>query len=310
MATPTSTPTSTSTTTTTGQFVLQIVGITDGKIINRPSAKFPLEMISDVWLTKDNKQVLAHTPSMGCAGLAEAGNDVLVAYCPNDEINTGLEIFSHTVFLSVFKENEVNEQIIALHPNIAMELIESIIEKNLISALPPVKQFKRYVPMKMEGKVDSCFSFVGICEDDIPFVMEVNNVPFAEYNHGEELSASAGAPDSADSAATTDSADSAEWNTKTAYFPEKNKNTTDLIKRIKDLTMIRSESMVRCFIAYVIERTDIDKFEFSMYDNAYRAAVKEAIETGVDIVPIVISWTKEGIAFFVTDELSIVYPQI
>ena len=46
--------------------------------------------------------------------------------------------------------------------------------------------------------------------------MEVNNVPFAEYNHGEELSASAGAPDSA-------GPDSAEWNTKTAYFPEKNK---------------------------------------------------------------------------------------
>jgi DNA-binding sugar fermentation-stimulating protein len=281
-----------------GQFVLQIVGITDGKIINRPSLKLPLDMISDVWLNKENKQVLTHTPSLGCNGLADANTDVLVAYCPNDEINTGLEIFTHTVFLSVFKENDENEQIIAIHPNISMELMESIIEKNLISVLPPVKQFKRYVPMKMEGKVDSCFSFVGICEDDIPFVMDVNNVPFAEYNHGENV-----ADASIDAAA--------DWNTKSDYFPEKNnKNTEELIKRIKDITMIRRESVVRCIIAYIIQRTDIDKFEFSMYDDEYRAAVKEAIECGVDIVPLVISWTKEGIAFFVTDELSIVYPQI
>lgn len=284
-----------------GQFVLQIVGITEGRIINRPSIKLPLDMISDVWLNKENKQVLTHTPSMGCNGLADSNMDVLVAYCPNDEINTGLEIFTHTVFLSVFKENDENEQIIAIHPNISMELMESIIEKNLISVLPPVKQFKRYVPMKMEGKVDSCFSFVGICEDDIPFVMDVNNVPFAEYNHGEIVVGSG-----------TDAPEQeSDWNTKSAYFPEKhNKNTEELIKRIKDITMIRRESVIRCIIAYVIQRTDIDKFEFSMYDDAYRAAVKEAIECGVDIVPLVISWTKEGIAFLVTDELSIVYPQV
>jgi len=36
--------------------------------------------------------------------------------------------------------------------------------------------------------------------------------------------------------------------------------------------------------------------------------VIEAVEAGVIITPIVISWTREGIALFVTDEIPVVYP--
>jgi DNA-binding sugar fermentation-stimulating protein len=83
-----------------------------------------------------------------------------------------------------------------------------------------------------------------------------------------------------------------------------------MIKKINDLTTIKSESITRCLIGYVVERTDIDRLEFSATNPEYRAAVRNAVEHGVDIVPLVVSWTKEGVAFFVTDELPVVYPVV
>lgn len=355
-----------------GQFILQIVGITEAVITKRPSKRFPAnDSIAEVYILSENKEVLAHTPSGGCDGMADTTASVLVAYCPDDHsastdsayatasasamknniTNTIVENtkHTHTVFLSIQREItkpdgsinsiEDQEQIIGINPKIAYELIESAIEKKLISVLPPVKQFKRNIPMVLEGKINSCFSFVGICDDDVPFIMEVFNVPFAEYCNDKNITGTSGADTSeagtsaADtseagtsaseagtseagtSASTADTSASAaeseedNYNTKIAYYPEKNSDNTLAIQRIKDLTTIKSESIIRCLLAYVIERTDVDCFNFSTHDPEYRAAVKNAIENGVDIVPLMVSWTKEGIAFFVTDKLPVVYPQ-
>lgn len=358
-----------------GQFVLQIVGITDGKVISRPSRKHPrLNDLADIKVIKDNANVLAYVPSFSCDGMADTGVEVLLAPCPPDEDDSDIvfslgnnDPFTHSVFLTIFKEikdqvpkpslfnkvapqpqpkaqdqplavskakggkkaqqalaaqaalaaqeaqqaqaaaandfdeeDEDNEQFIAINPKIAIELMESIIEKKLMRKLPPVKQFKRKVPIFLEDKVDSTFSFVGICEDSIPFIVEVQNVPFAEYNHGTRTyEKGAGYP-----------AVKNKFNTKTAYFPEKNcPDTQDMIQVIKDLSMVKKESVTRCILAYIVQRTDVDRFQFSLYDDEYRKAVREAIEVGVIIVPLVISWTREGIALFVTDDLQVVYPE-
>ena len=390
-----------------GQFVLQIVGITDGKVISRPSRKHPrLNDLADIKVIKDNANVLAYVPSFSCDGMADNGVEVLLAPCPPDEDDSDIvfslgnnDPFTHSVFLTVFREikdqvpkpslfnkvaplvvpaampaaalapvsaapdviaaalakpkgkgkkaqaqqvqaqqaqahqaqaeaaalaqaqaqaaalaqaqeaqavddddeeDEDNEQFIAINPKIAIELMESIIEKNLMRKLPTVKQFKRNVPIFLEDKVDSTFSFVGFCEDAIPFIVEVHNVPFAEYNHGKRTHEKGpGQPVVKN-----------KFNTKAAYFPEKNcPDTQEMIQRIKDITMVKRESVTRCILAYIVQRTDVDRFQFSLYDDEYRAAVREAIEVGVLIVPIVISWTREGIALFVTDDLQVVYPE-
>ena len=68
---------------TTGQFVLQIVGVTDGKVLSRPSQKHIMcEGLADVHINKKNIDVLAYSPSLGCDGLVESDMDVLVAPCP------------------------------------------------------------------------------------------------------------------------------------------------------------------------------------------------------------------------------------
>jgi DNA-binding sugar fermentation-stimulating protein len=339
------------------QFVLQIVGITDATIVKRPSALHPtISELSDVKLsdaklpatggTKSN-MVLAYTPSMGCDGLSNTNTQVLVAPCPPDHEEDvcvlskigSKDTFTHSVFLSVFKERELdengnltkitipkkknifkkneieiddedddeyetedNEQYIAVNPKLAIELTESLIEKQLITLLPSVKTFKRNVPMYLEDKVDSVFSFIGFCHDNIPFIIEVNNVPYAEYKHGERRhDIGPGNPPSGNI--------KNRHFTKTAYFPEKEcTNTDEMIQRIKDLTTIKKESVTRCYIAYIIQRTDISHFEISKYNKEYKEAVKTAMSEGVIIVPIVISWTNEGVALFVTDSLPFTTP--
>jgi DNA-binding sugar fermentation-stimulating protein len=321
---------------TLGQFVLQIVGITEAKLLSRPSTKYPaVDGLSDIIILKDKREMVAHTPSHDCDGLAETGLEIFVAPCPPDEDDDAIlaamkgDTFTHTIFLSVFREinmnlagprpvkykktnvpilptttndddsdseddNDDNEQFIAINPKIAIEVMESAIEKNLMKQLPPVKQFKRNIEIKLEGHVDSTFSFVGFCTDGVPFIMEVNNVPFAEYSHGERKKKEDG---------------KSRFNAKTSYFPGKNcKNTEAMVKKINDLTTVKKESLTRCLLGYVIARTDIDRFEISVYNQEYRTAVRNAVQNGVELVPLVVCWTKEGVAFFVTDELPLVYP--
>jgi DNA-binding sugar fermentation-stimulating protein len=43
----------------------------------------------------------------------------------------------------------------------------------------------------------------------------------------------------------------------------------------------------------------------SVIDPEYRAAVKEAVEAGVEIITMVVQWTADGSAHFVRDDLPI-----
>jgi len=56
-------------------------------------------------------------------------------------------------------------------------------------------------------------------------------------------------------------------------------------------------------MCYVIQRTDIDRFQPSIVDPEYREAVKKSIEVGVEIITLVVRWTKEGEAYFIKDDL-------
>jgi DNA-binding sugar fermentation-stimulating protein len=346
------------------QFVLQIVGITEGHIQQRPSQEYPtISELSNVIITgntvnyssnkdKENNKsfeignvVLAYTPSGSCDNLSNTSSNVLIAHCPPDEDEDQLimekigsnQTFTHCVFLSILKEKELdengnvtkipskkkkrifkktededddddefeledNEQYIAINPKLGIEITESLIEKKLINLLPPVKTYKRNVPMYLEDKVDSVFSFMGFCEDNIPFIIDVNNVPFAEYKHGERRhEIGPGTPPSGNI--------KNRHFTKTAFFPGKDcDNTSEMIKRINDIITIKRESITRCYIAYIIQRTDISHFEISKYNPEYQDIIKKAINVGVHIVPIVISWTNEGVALFVTDSLPFLSP--
>jgi DNA-binding sugar fermentation-stimulating protein len=58
-------------------------------------------------------------------------------------------------------------------------------------------------------------------------------------------------------------------------------------------------------MCYVIQRTDVESFQPSVIDPEYRSAFYSAMDSGVEIITLVVNWTREGNAYFVKDNLKI-----
>jgi DNA-binding sugar fermentation-stimulating protein len=205
---------------------------------------------------------------------------------------------SHTVYLSVLRDGD-NEQIIGIHPKLAETLTEAALTGNLLSRLQNIRKYRRETAIYIKDKIDSRFDFTGVDQNGIPFIMEVKNVPLADY---EDITAK--------ERVKMDFSDR-DFNSKVAYFPDGyRKKSSDpvsprALKHIRELTLIKSETNTRCIMCYVIQRTDANRFQPSVIDPEYRNAFKEAINAGVEIITMVVKWTKQGEAYFVRDDLPI-----
>ena len=206
---------------------------------------------------------------------------------------------SHTVYLSVVKNIAYDDLIIGIHPKLAEHLTEAALKNNCLSKLKNIKKYRRETSIYIKDKVDSRFDFTGVDQDGIPFIMEVKNVPLADYEDVTENER--GKLDFTNR----------EFNSKVAYFPDGyRKKSTDpvsprALKHIRELTFIKKETSVRCIMCYVIQRTDINRFQPSVIDPEYRSAFIDAIKAGVEIITMVVKWTKEGNAYFIRDDLPI-----
>jgi DNA-binding sugar fermentation-stimulating protein len=58
-------------------------------------------------------------------------------------------------------------------------------------------------------------------------------------------------------------------------------------------------------MCYVIQRTDVNRFTASKIDKQYKDAFHKAIESGVEIITMVVKWNSTGKAEFVRDDLPI-----
>jgi DNA-binding sugar fermentation-stimulating protein len=279
--------------------LLKIDGLIEGAVVKRPSKFIKTPYVADI--LKNETTVLGHTASLGCCGLADAGATILMApVIKNEKKKKDEDKLSceYRVYLSVLLERE-KEIIVGIHPKLAEDLTESALKGNLLSTLQNIKRYRREVAMYVEGKVDSRFDFMGVDCNDIPFIMEVKNVPLADY---EDITAKD---------RKGKCYDDKDIDSKVAYFPDGyRKKTADpvsprALKHIRELTLIKRESKTRCIMCYVIQRTDVDRFQPSIIDPEYREAVKIAIDAGVEIITLVVKWTREGEAYFVRDDLPI-----
>ena len=280
--------------------LLKLENLIEGSVVKRPSKLIKSPYVADI-ITSLEKIILGHTASLGCCGLADAGATVLMSPVPlkkKKEKDDGKLSCEYRVYLSVILERDT-EIVVGIHPKLAENLVEAALKANLLSRLLNIKKYKREATIYVEGKVDSRFDFAGIDCNNIPFIMEVKNVPLADY---EDITAKDRKGKCYDNCAI---------GSKVAYFPDGyRKKTTDTVspralKHIKELTLIKSESKTRCIMCYVIQRTDVERFQPSIIDPEYREAVKNSIEAGVEIITLVVNWTKEGEAYFVRDDLPI-----
>lgn len=283
------------------KFMLKIDNLIEGTVCKRPSAYIKTPYVADIIPFGEDDSILGHTASLGCCGLADVGATVLMAPVPEKNKKNDDKLHcEYRVYLSIIKERE-QETIVGIHPKLAEELVESAIKNNLLSSLQNVLTYKRETPIYVAGKVDSRFDFTGIDCNDVPFILEVKNVPLADY---EDITAK-------DRKKRASLYETREFNSKVAYFPDGYRKKTEdtvsprALKHIKELTLIKRESKTRCIMCYVIQRTDVESFQPSIIDPEYRDAFYTAMNSGVEIITLVIGWTREGTAYFVKDNLKI-----
>jgi DNA-binding sugar fermentation-stimulating protein len=276
--------------------LLKLDNLIEGIVIKRPSKQIKSPYVADV-LLPDGNEVLAHCASLGCCGLAD--NTALILIAPSPKKDEQKLKCSHTVYLSVLKEKD-QTNIIGIHPKLAEKLVFSALSNNCLSSLKNVKSVKAETKMFISGLVDSRFDFTGIDSDGVPFIMEVKNVPLADY---EDISSKERKKKNYENRDT---------NSKIAYFPDgyrkKNEDTVSprALKHIKELTyIVKQEPKTRCIMCYVIQRTDCLSFQPSYLDSHYRNAFFEAMNAGVEIITLVVSWNSNGEAYFVKDNLPI-----
>lgn len=289
--------------------LISLDNLIEATVIKRPSKIIKSPYVSDLKLHNDEEEHLGHSPSLGCCGLADNGRKVLVQYINTSKSKSKKDDESklkckYRIYCAIHEEciNEnLNEEIIGIYPKLAEELFENALNKNLISKLMNIKEYKRETKIFIEDHVDSRFDFSGIDENDIKFILEVKNVPLADY---EDLPSK--------ERKKMDYSDR-EFNSKVAYFPDgyrkssKEPISVRAIKHLENLTYLKNlyKDDIRCLICFVIQRNDADRFQPSIIDPNYVNSLKNAYENGVEIIALKIRWDRQGNSYFVTDKLPI-----
>lgn len=281
--------------------LMKLDNLIEGTVIKRPSKIIKSPYVADI--SMENKEILGHTASLGCCGLADVGANILMKKIDQKQnINKQSEKIKceYRVYLSCYIDKERDQEVIVgIHPKLAEDLTEQALIKNCFSKLQNIKSYKRETCIYVENKVDSRFDFSGIDKNGIPFIMEVKNVPLADFE------------DITSVERKKRNYEARDFNSKVAYFPDgyrKKKIDTvspRALKHIRELTLIKKESKTRCIMCYVVQRTDVNRFAVSVIDPEYRNAVKNALENGVEIIVMVVEWNKNGEAYFVKDNLNL-----
>lgn len=263
--------------------------IIEGTVVKRPSKHCKSPYVADV--TIDRKyEVMAHTASLGCCGLADINASVLMTHVENKK-----NICKHKIMLSkILDENPKNIQIVGIDPKIAEKIVHISLEKNLIHILKDYKKINREVT-----KLNSRFDFGGIDQYNKNFILEVKNVPLADF-----IDCSAKERKKID-------VSHYEYNDKISYFPDGYRKTAKSVispralKHVEELTELVRFHNTRSILCFVIQRTDSSSFQPSIIDPIYRLAVQKAYFYGVEIITLVIHWNINGECYFVKDDLPI-----
>ena len=286
--------------------MLQLQDLIEGKVVKRPSKFIKTPYVADVLIQgnsdeeRKDLEVISHSASLGCCGLADANASVLLTEITTTSSSKKDVKCSHRIYLSIYREGP-HEEIVGIYPKLAEELVESALRQNLLSRLKNVRSWRRETVLKVAAlDVDSRFDFSGQDAEGNPFIMEIKNVLLADYE------------DVSSKERKKMNFEGRDFNSKVAYFPDGyRKKTADpvsprALKHVRELERIHlSDPRIRCILCFVIQRADVDRFTTSVIDPEYKAAVKKAHESGVEIVAMVVKWSRDGCAQFVRDDLPI-----
>ena len=269
----------------------QIENPIQGLVIKRPSLHCKTPYVSDIILEDNNDtQILGHSPSLGCCGLADQNAKVVLS-----TIDNGKTKCSHRVELSLYQEGEF-QIYVGINPKLGEHIAEKALIMGLIQGLYNIKKYAREKTI-----MNSRFDFIGLDEYRRPFVLEIKNVPLADYVDVPKK----------DRKKYKDEIKNKEFHDKIAYFPDGyRKNSTDVVspralKHIQELEKIAKTSETRAILCFIIQRSDASCFQPSNIDLTYKKAVQSAWLNGVEIRALQVEWNKKGTCNFVRNNLPI-----
>lgn len=306
-----------------------IPNLSEGIITKRPSKYCKTPYVGDLILVdetdKNNKnnennkndeknELMVHTPSLGCCGHVENGSTVLITPILLDDkkkksqSKDGKPHCTHRVMFAIYKETHLGiqcpEQIIGVYPQLAENIAENALIKNNITCLKDIKEYSTQSEI-----LNSRFDFIGVDSNNTLFVMEIKNVPLADYiDMSKEDKKKAIKNKTFHEIVKTK-----KYNEKIAYFPDGYRKTMKndevvserALKHIQELHYIKKKSKTRCILCFVIQRTDVCLFQPSLIDATYRKAVQDAWKDGVEIIALQVGWNRNGECTLITDKLPI-----
>jgi DNA-binding sugar fermentation-stimulating protein len=276
------------------------------KVVSRPSKVCKTPYVADIELV-DGSIVQAHCASLGCCGLCEKDCYVYASPIKSNCAQSKSKVCSYKIYLARFYEEKVicnqlititNTQLIGIDPKLAETLVENALTQNYLKTLSNIKSYKREVSL-----LNSRFDFAGIDEHGKYFVLEVKNVPLADYA---DISSS-----DRKKMIKHGDFDNIAINEKISYFPDGYRKKKDAVvseralKHINELAEITQSKIIRPIICFVVQRTDVSSFQASLLDPIYKAAFNDAVKLGVEVIVLVVSWNANGEASFVTCDLPI-----
>ncbi len=273
-------------------FLYKFEKVYPATVVKRPSKICKTPYVADITLQDDeaNEEYMAHSACLGCCGLVDAGEKVIMT----DSTNTKNKCKYRIMLAKTIERGNIN--IIGVNPKVAEDLVEIALKNNYISSLKNVQNYVREKKM-----LNSRFDYFGVDSENKEFVMEVKNVPLADYvdclakeKKGLDFS-------------------SYDINSKIAYFPDgyrkKQKDTVSprALKHITELTEIANDpnKNIRTIMCYVVQRWDVSSFQASNVDPIYKTAFKTAQESGVEVIVLQIGWSEDGTAHLISDNLPI-----
>ena len=275
----------------------EIPTIQPAYIKSRPSKICKTPYVADA--TIDNVDIMLHTPSLGCCGLVEKESSVLVSTIPIKKSKTKDDKpkCSHKTELAFYNENE-NTTIIGVNPNLAEIIAKSALIYNCIQnlTLQSINSFSQQSTF-----LNSRFDFSVIDCNGKEFIMEIKNVPLADYVDVPKK----------ERKKYLKQIENMKYDEKISYFPDGyRKSNKDVVspralKHVQELEKIATTTNKRAILCFVIQRTDIKQFQPSNIDLTYKAAVQKAWLNGVEIKTLVAKWTTDGKCYFVRNDLPI-----
>ena len=281
--------------------IYNISNILKATIVSRPSKQIKSPYVSDIIITETGESALAHTPSLGCAGIVAAGSIVYVSLLKSSNSKC-----KYCIELADYEEQDKNKRIIiGVNPKLSEIIAQKVLENNLLDNVS-IETVKSQVTVG-----NSRFDFIGILKDkpEIPYICEIKNVSIADYvdiSNKERKKLDLSFQDKI-------------FEDKIAIFPDcqrklqKKPISERALKHIQELTSLKQKNNdnIVCILLFVVQREDVNRFTVSTLDPIYKHAVQKGMQNNVIVRSIKVKWTynlenKIASTFLENNNLSVI----